>query len=403
MTSPIKLDPVSPGGLITAHGWTAMSDAIEELDVRLRALEAGGPTPTPSPGAPVLNNRTPTGDVHPHDLVTLLGQNFLPLSQTRVHFGSAPPITSFGAGSDDTHLSFTVPSIAPQTAEITVSNPQGTSATKLMANVLAEVVPQGGNVDVQPDNDPLNPPTPVAGQPLQLQWIVTSNTLFSDTYSFDVQFTDKQPGGSNWTATLNTSERLIAAGASFTVVATVAVPANGTSANVTLKATSLTDPTHRRKAATPLALSVGNPTPTSDSRIGLTVSDPQPMFDMDGNPSNVTLIHENNLPVILVGKNAPGFVEMQVDFHDSAAIPPVNYRFFSQVEDTGHWSADTTNPATLVQTQLNGTTTVLFNLTNLATNANPNDTQFTVSAAKLKSDATDDYVSFAPISIRNQG
>jgi hypothetical protein len=175
------------------------------------------------------------------------------------------------------------------------------------------------------------------------------------------------------------------------------------SANVTLKATSQTDPNHRWMAATPLTLTVGEDTPTSDPRIGLTVVDPQPFFDMDGNPSNVTLIRENNLPVILIGKNAPGFVEVQVDFHDAGATPPVNYRFFSEVADTTHWSADAVSPPTLVQTLLNGTATVLFNLTNLATNANPNDTQFTVSAAKLKADSTDDYVSFAPISIRNAG
>jgi hypothetical protein len=403
MTAPIELDTVSPGQLITARGWLALTDAIEDLRVRVSALEAGGPTTGSSPGAPVLNTRTPTGDLHPHDLVTLLGQNFSPLSKARVNFGPVM-ITSFGAGSDDSHLSFTVPSITPQAVAITVSTPQGTSSKTLTANVLAEVVPQGGTVDVQASNDPLNPPSPVAGQPLQLQWSVKSNTMFPDTYSFDVEFSNVQPASANWTATLTTSQHQIAAGASYTVIATVAVPNDpNASANVTLKATSQTDPNHRWMAATPLTLTVGEDTPTSDPRIGLTVVDPQPFFDMDGNPSNVTLIRENNLPVILIGKNAPGFVEIQVDFHDAGATPPVNYRFFSEVADTTHWSADAVSPPTLVQTLLNGTATVLFNLTNLATNANPNDTQFTVSAAKLKADSTDDYVSFAPISIRNAG
>ena len=403
MTTPIQLDPVSPGDLITARGWTAVTDAIAELDARLRVLEAGGTTPAPTPGAPVLNTRTPTGDVRPHDLLTLLGQNFLPLSQTRVHFGPVD-ITSFGAGSDDTHLAFTVPTMTPQSVNITVSNPQGTSSKTLTANVLAEVVPQGGTVDVQPANDPSNPPNPQAGQPLTLQWTVTSNTLFPDTYAFEVQFSGVQPSTSSWTSTLNANQKQLSAGASFTVVATVAVPSDGTSASVTLKATSTTDPSHRWKSATPLALTVGSPTPTSDPRIGLTLSDPQPLFGPDGVTLNsVSLTHESGLPVLLVGANSQGFVSVEIAFHDSAATPPVDYHFFAEVDDTANWTAGNPIPDELLQTQLHGTTTVWYPLTNKATNATPNDAHLTVSAAKRQNSTTDDYHSFAPVAIRNAG
>ena len=108
--------------------------------------------------------------------------------------------------------------------------------------------------------------------------------------------------------------------------------------------------------------------------------------------------------MIAVAADSESFVQIEVDFTDLASTPPLNYRFFAEVEDTTHWSADDVHPATLVQTALGGTTTVTYNLTNLATDSAQNETTLTVSAAKLQSDGTtDDYVSFAPVTLRNAG
>ncbi|HEV8460111.1 MAG TPA: IPT/TIG domain-containing protein [Gaiellaceae bacterium] len=402
MTTPIQLPQANPGDLIRSDDWNAMLAAIDDLEQRVEALEAGGDTGTPSsPGAPVLNTRIPLTDLHVGDFVTLLGQNFSPLSQTRILFGSTQ-VTSFGVGSDDTHLNFTVPNVAPQTLSISVANPQGESSKHLTANVTTALPPPIGDVDVQSANDPQNPPNPTAGGTVQLQWTVTSNTLVPDTYSFEPVVTHASPSNAAWNVVLNATQKQINAGASFTVVATVSVATNATSVDVALKVTSQTL-SSRTKTTPPIPLVVGEETPVSDSRIGLTVIDPQPEFDSHGNPSNVGTVHEGSGLVVLVGANVEGAVEVQVDFHDNEATLPVSYTFSSEVDDTSHWTAQTPSPSTLLQTHLNGQTTVLFNITNLATNANPNDTTFTVRAAKLKSDQSEDYVSFIPVAIRNAG
>lgn len=394
------LQHVLPGDLITADWANGVVDELNSLAAQLAAL-GSPPQGQPAAGAPVLTGRTPSGDVHVNDQLTLLGKNFSPLSSARINIGGVV-VTQFLAGSSDTQLRFSVPNVPPGPVGITVSTPQGTSSNMLSANVLAAVQPQGGQVHIAPANDPQHPPTPQANHPLQLQWTVSSDTLAADTYAFRVDFADVQPPDQTWTATLNTTQQTIQPGTPFTVVATVQVPASG-SASVTLTATSTTDAT-RTRTSDPLPLAVGSTSPTSDPRIALSVVDPQPDFDAHGNPSNATLIRENGRPVILVAKSVDSFVQIQVHFADTTATPPVSYRFFAEVADTTHWTAGAASPATLVQTALGGTTTVLYAFTNAATDASPNDTTLTVKAAKLASDGTtDDYVSFAAVTLRNAG
>jgi hypothetical protein len=97
-------------------------------------------------------------------------------------------------------------------------------------------------------------------------------------------------------------------------------------------------------------------------------------------------------------------VQIQVHFNDLVSTPPLNYRFFASVDDTTHWTLGEVHPGTLVQTLAGGNTTVTYNLHNNATNSAQNQTTLTVSAAKLNSGGTaDDYVSFAPVTLRNAG
>lgn len=399
------LQHVQPGDLITSAWANDVVDEINTLAAMLAALGSPPVTPPATSGAPVLTSRTPSGDLRVGDSITLIGQNFSPRYSglTRINFGGVQVSDSaFLTGSNDTHLRIAVPNIPPGTVGVTVSTPQGTSSNMLSVNVLPAVAPQGGNVRIDPANDPSNPPTPQAGQPLQLQWTVASDTILPDTYAFAVDFTDVTPSSQTWSATLNASQMPITPGSPATVVATVQVPASG-SAKVTLTAASTTD-SSRRGSSNPITLEVGAETATSDPRIALRVANPQPDFDSQGNPSNATLTFDGDLPVIAVNANAESFVQIQVHFNDLASTPPLNYRFFAEVEDTTNWSVDAVRPATLVQTAPSGNTTVTYNLTNLATNSAPNETTLTVSAAKLQSDGTtDDYVSFAPVTLRNAG
>jgi hypothetical protein len=393
-----ELQHVSPGQLITTAWANGIVDEINSLQAQLDAL-GSPPSSPPAAGAPLLTSRSPAGNIQVNGLLTLLGQNFSPLSQARVNFGSLN-VTQFLSGSSDTQINVSVPNIPLGPVGLSVSTPQGTSNV-LAATVVAAPPPQGGNVHIDVANDPSNPPNPTANTPLQLQWSVASDTINPDTYTFAVEFSDITPAATPWSASLNVSEKQVTPGSPFTVVATVQVPSTG-SATVVLTATSTTDST-RNTTSSPLILTVGVSTPTSDPRIALRVSNPQPDNDPDGNPSNAALIFEGGLPVILVSKSSDSFVQIEVHFSDTLAAPPVNYRFFADVDDTTHWATKTASPPTLVQSLLGGTTTVLYNLTNKATNSAANDTQLTVSAAKLKGDGTDDYVSFAPVTLRNAG
>lgn len=399
------LQHVNPGDLITA-AWA--NDVVDEINTILAQLAAMGSPPSPPPstsGPPVLTTRSPTGDVHVGDSLTLFGQNFTPRHDglTRVNFGGVQLTeTSFLLGSSDTQLVFAVPNVGLGTFSVTVSTPQGTSTHMLSVNVAAATPPQSGSVHVDPAEDPLNPPTPTFGDPLLLHWNVTSDTIEADTYTFNIDFTDVQPTGKTWSATLNTTEIAITPGPPFTVVATVTVPDSG-SANVTLTATSTTDST-RHATSNPIKLTVGAASDVSDSRIALRVVNPQPDFDALGDPSNAFLTFDGDQPVINVNANSASFVQMQVQFTDMASTPPLHYRFFAEVDDTTNWSVQAASPATLVQTLPGGTTTVLYNLTNLATNTAQHQATLTVKAAKLNPDGTtDDYVSFAPVTLRNAG
>jgi IPT/TIG domain len=399
------LPHVQPGDLITSAWANDVVDEINTLAAMLAALGSPPETPPATSGAPVLTSRSPTGDLHIGDSITLIGQNFGPRHDglTRVNFGGIQVSDSaFLTGSSDTQLRFAVPNVSPGTVTVRVINPEGTSTNALTVHVLPATAPQGGNVHIDPANDPSNPPTPEAGQPLQLQWTVASDTILPDTYAFSVDFTDVTPSSATWSATLNAAQMLITPGSPATVVATVQVPSSG-SAKVTLTATSITD-SSRHGSANPITLEVGTETATSDPRIALRVANPQPDFDSHGNPSNATLSFDGDLPVISVIADSDSFVQIQVHFNDLVSSPPLNYRFFAEVEDTTNWSVGDVHPATLVQTLPGGNTTVTYNLTNNATNTAQNQTTLTVSAAKLQSDGTtDDYVSFAPVTLRNAG
>jgi hypothetical protein len=394
------LQPVQPGQLITAAWANEVIDGINAIIAELESVGSPPDTPPSTGGPPVLSSRTPSGDVHVNDQLTLIGQNFAPRHSglTRINFGGVQLTESaFLTGSNDTHLRFVVPNVPPGDVGVTVSTPQGTSSM-LSVHVLAAASHQGGSVHVTPANDPDDPPTPEEGTPLSLQWTVASDTVDPDTYSLSVDFHDVTPSNQVWSALLNANPVTVSPGSPLSVVATVTVPHEGT-ASVTLTATSINDP-QRHHTSLPVSLEVGSETATSDPRILLTVPDPQPDFDGDGNPSNAMLISEDGLPVLLVAQGADSFVQIRVKFGDTDNPTPLNYRFFAEIDDETHWTPGDAHPATLVQTMPNGTTFVNYSFSNDSNDGAPHDATLTVRAAR-RVGSTDDYVSFAPITLRN--
>src|SRR5215207_6866153 len=124
----IDFREVQPGELITSDLWNRMLRALEELDDRVSDLEQA-PT-TPSPDAPELISRVPSGSVAVGSLLTLIGRNFVvPTSGNTVEIGGAE-VTGFLSGSNDQQLIFQVPSTLsnlPQQLAVRVRNRNGRS------------------------------------------------------------------------------------------------------------------------------------------------------------------------------------------------------------------------------------------------------------------------------------
>jgi IPT/TIG domain len=399
------LQHVQPGQLITSAWANDVVDEINTLAAMLAALGSPPETPPSTSGKPVLTSRSPTGNLEVGDPITLFGQNFGPRHDglTRVAFGPVQISDSqFLFGSSDTQLRFAVPNITPATVTVKVITPEGTSDNALSVTVLPTAVENLGDVQVDAANDPDNPPTPTEGVPLLLQWKVASNTEHPDHYTFHVDFTDVTPASQVWSALLNTDHAMITPGSPFTVVATVTVPHEGT-ATVTLTAQSTTD-TERKHTSTPLSLEVDAEMAVSDPRIELNVAVPQPIVDSQGHPSHAHLSFEDGKPVISVDADSDSFVRINVHFNDPLATIPVPYRFFAEVDDTTNWTVGTVQPPTLIQSALMGNTHVTYNLTNEETGSEQNNATLTVRAAKLQSvGGPDDYISFAPVTLRNAG
>src|SRR4051812_9970485 len=132
----IQSPHVQPGDLITSDFMNSLLDSIDALDARVSKLETAKPLPETGAGRPVLTSLIPANDLEVGDLLTLIGQNFTPLSTVRIHFSEQSFDDSvLLLGSSDTVLRLPVPLLSglPKEAQITVSTSEGTSANALHA------------------------------------------------------------------------------------------------------------------------------------------------------------------------------------------------------------------------------------------------------------------------------
>lgn len=393
------LQRVNPGDLITASFVNGLVDALAALEVRVEELEnAPAAPPAPAPGAPVLERRQPTGEVTVGTLLTLIGQNFSPLSQARVRFGGEE-ITSFALGSSSTRLAFQVPQLTglPRTVSVTASTPQGTS--NALSVPVAERPPvQGGEVFVDDLTGELG--TIEAGQTYTLRWRVRSETLLPVTYDFSIALSAVDPPESlpGWQGaiTLNSEQEQIGAASPFEVVATVTVPAGAGTATIALRAES-TDGQFGQTSA-PVTLTVGEETELSDPRVQLVPIEPTPLDPETGDPNPVRRV----AGVYEVAFGATGIVQVEIQLQPEEEQGG-RYEFRSSLEDDGggRWVAAAIAPAEILLDP-GEETTVNFGLQNAGSPSSPPPaTFFVVRAAKRNTaDTADEYVSFTRIPIR---
>src|SRR5262249_7639605 len=131
---------VRPGDLITANFMNQVLAEIQNLQDQLDQLAAGGP------GGPPVINSVSSGPLRVGDTMTILGQNFGPLSSTVVAF-SGTTVPQFEAGSGDSVLVVKIPTLfvssqgTPTTLSIT--NPRGSVSVNVNIFPALPTVPDG--------------------------------------------------------------------------------------------------------------------------------------------------------------------------------------------------------------------------------------------------------------------
>ncbi len=131
---------VKPGDLITADFMNQVLAQIQALSDQVSSLIAGGPG-----GPPTITSISP-GPLHVGDVITILGQNFAPLSSTVVSF-SGTTVSQFESGSGDSILSVKIPTlfVSDQGTPVflTISTPKGSTTTSVTIFPALPTIPDG--------------------------------------------------------------------------------------------------------------------------------------------------------------------------------------------------------------------------------------------------------------------
>lgn len=174
---------VKPGDLIASADWNDMVDAWAELDARVAALE-GGTTGT----ALAITGLIPfLGPYRIGDTLTVLGRNFEFFSGGTRVFLNGVRVQTFGPGSTDTQLVFTIPPVPGVTepgtpVTLRVSNSSGQEDTRDIVLRPAAVVLFG---DVDVIWLAVNPTTIQADQPATFQFRIRSRASAEADFLID--------------------------------------------------------------------------------------------------------------------------------------------------------------------------------------------------------------------------
>jgi hypothetical protein len=123
---PIQLKIPQPGDLITADYMRDLVTALQQLDLRVSALE--DLVPGAAGQLAIAELRWPLADLHIGDELTIIGANLGLQGETRVDFADLASVTVFKPGSTERKLILDVPAMAlggeSKKLALTVTNPR---------------------------------------------------------------------------------------------------------------------------------------------------------------------------------------------------------------------------------------------------------------------------------------
>jgi hypothetical protein len=260
---------VAPGDLITAELFNQMLSDINDLSIRLAAIEGAS-------GGPVIDHIEPQGDKPVTSKITIVGANFRPDDvDTVVSFGTVK-ITDFFLESDEMHLILPVPvSLQGLPADIPVTvTCNGKTSNAVKIHVVPQVITPIGFPHVTYQGAAL--PVIVIGTTYDLTWHIHSQVNVSQTFDL-IPTVNVQSGTANAAAWLAGVQVIppgpvtIEPGASLDIAMKVKVPANAGVADVGLRAESTTVDVIQGQGA-PLHFAVGDTPKLPDNRALLSVA-----------------------------------------------------------------------------------------------------------------------------------
>jgi len=268
----INTTAVAPGDLITADLFNALRADINDLALRIAAVEATN-------GGPLIDRILPVGTIiRAGSLITIVGRNFASAPRMNKVLIDGAEVSGIRLDSTPSELSLPVPLTLvglPRTVNITVETPDGRRSPPRPLRIEAQARVQAGTFLIQPADGPTG--IVAVGDVLSFPFDITAQTLYEDRLALSVQLTNLAGATEDaWRTALAIappSPLAIEAGQTRRVTVTAQVPAGATAADLRLAVMG--------EAGT---LSVQSETAAIRVGAPLEVSDPQLKFDLDFGP-----------------------------------------------------------------------------------------------------------------------
>ncbi len=290
----LSFAPVQPGDLITADLFNALRADLNDLAIRLAALEGAA-------GGPVIDRILPEGTpIRAGGLITIVGRNFASAPRSnRVLFDGAE-VHGIRLDSTPTALSLPVPlTLAglPRTIDIQVETPEGRRSPARPVRIEPQARVQAGTFPIQPAGGPAG--TVSIGDLLNFAFDVTAQTLFADSLALAAQLSGLAGATeAAWRAALAitpASPMAIEPGQTRRVTVSLRVPAGATAADLRLLVTS--DDGAIQSQSDPIQIRVGAPVDVPDPRVG---------YALDFGPFVTPASNVRPGPVTIDGVTSPG-------------------------------------------------------------------------------------------------
>ena len=269
----INTTAVAPGDLITADLFNDLRADINDLALRLAAVEQGT-------NRPVLSRAEPAGDITVGSVLTLVGSGFDPLNAVEpiiVRLGEQT-ISQFNIGSSAGRLTFTVPDgFAALPRVVTATVQVGSRVSNALQVTLRPrpPAPQAGTVIVARSSTTPILPAPInVGDRLTFIWQVDAQTARPVPFQFDLEISNASgAAASAWESsrTIAPATATIAAGSPQNITTSVTVPAGATAARIAFKAT--TPDAVTILAPTAIGITIGQAADIPDERFASLIFD----------------------------------------------------------------------------------------------------------------------------------